>query len=282
MKKSLYFLGLAILILTSCSSDSESSEGSVIKKMVFKGDSVVYDYKADSFNFIYDNENRLLKINRGSQVHRSYEYSGDVISKINAYVFWNGDATPTLVDIIDFEYDSNNRLIKATSKSAESGDISFEYIFSYPGGNQVEFQIKVYTPPGDNNLESEGIATYDSETKNILHLEQNYYSDYLLENGNLSYSGSNETEFIYDDKLHPCTNIKGFKELALFNFFSYDSAVFTENFGVTNNLMGLTTSYLGDSETVYTQYYWTYTYGSLFPSKMVKNDSEDFSVLFYY
>ena len=284
MKKSIYFLALVFFILGSCSSDSESSEGNVVKRMVFKGDGVVYDYKADSFNFIYDNENRLLKINRGNQVHRSYEYSGDVISKINAYVFWNGDATPTLLNIISFEYDSNSRLIKATSRYAESGEISFEYIFSYLGENQVEFQIKIYTWSGDNDLASTGVATYDSETKNILHLAQNYYSSYLLENGELSFQGNNETEFIYDDKLHPCSNIKGFKELALFNYFSYDSDVFTENFGVTNNLIGITTSHTnpGESQTVYTQYLWTYTYGNLFPSKMVKNDNDDFEVHLYY
>ena len=75
MKKLLLVLSLLLFILSSCSSSSsgesqnETVQGPLISKMVYKGESVALDYKDYDFNFIYDSNQRLIRINRGDKVY---------------------------------------------------------------------------------------------------------------------------------------------------------------------------------------------------------------------
>lgn len=275
MKKLLILIAIITLFLSSCSSDSnENNQGNVVKKMIIKGETVSWDLKNYNFNFIYDNEDRLIRINREDKVYREFVYSGDLIVQIKYYVFWNLEPEPTLYSITNFEYDTFGRLIKAKTNS------EYEYYFNYTDENHIDFEIKIYTWPGTNNLYSTGTVNLDTNTYNILSTTQTFYQNYLNDDGLPQPSSTFSGGLIYDDKKHPCSGIKGYKQLALFNFFSFDNDFFIAGFGATNNLIASEQYWAGQPNVVNTL--WSHEYSGIFPSKAKKENSGDFKIYFYY
>ena len=282
MKKLLYLFAFLTVVLSSCSSEDETqNQGSLLKKMVYRGDNVSLSYRDFNYNFNYDDNDRLLSIDRDGAVFREYTYSNNLITEAKYYVFWNGESQSTLEYIFDFEYDSNNRLIKAT-RLYSSGYVSMEYIFDYIDATHANYTIYLYTWPGDNSLYKSGIITFDDITKNILNTTNLSYSNYLNQDGTINPQYPIiKVENNYDDKKHPCFNIKGFKELAFFNILNIDSTIFTENFGVTNNLVSVKQYPINEPNNIIYPA-WSYDYGDTFPSKSKKETSPDFNVFFYY
>jgi hypothetical protein len=281
MKKLFYLFAFFTGVLSSCSSEDETqNQGHLLKKMVYRGDNVSLSYRDFNYNFNYDDNDRLLSIDRDGAVFREYTYSNNLITEAKYYVFWNGESQSTLEYIFDFEYDSNNRLIKAT-RLYSSGYVSMEYIFDYIDATHANYTIYLYTWPGDNNLYKSGIITFDDITKNILNATQISYSNYLNQDGSVQVSSIYKVEHNYDNKKHPCFNIKGFKELAFFNLFNIDETIFTENFGVTNNLVSVKQYPINEPNNIIYPA-WSYEYGDTFPSKSKKETSPDFNVFFYY
>ena len=281
MKKLLLVLSLLLFILSSCSSSSsgesqnETVQGPLISKMVYKGESVALDYKDYDFNFIYDSNQRLIRINRGDKVYREYTYSNDLIIEAKYYVFWNGNSESELEDIFHFDYDSSNRLIKATTSS-------FEYIFTYTDSSHADYIMHIYSWSGDNHLYRTGAINFDSVTKNILSITNQNYAPYLGQNGLPQPSSPMyKQELFYDTMKHPCSNIKGYKELAFFNLMNMDVTIFTPNFGVNNNLKEVN-SYPIDQPSNNTSPVWSYEYGQTFPLKAKKLSSTDFNLVFYF
>lgn len=277
MKKPLFILSLLLFIMCSCSSGSgsenETVQGPLISKMVYRGESVNWSYRDYDFNFIYDGSDRLVRIDRGDKVYREYTYSNDLITQIKYYVFWNGGDEPELEDIFNFEYDLSNRLIKVTTWS-------FEYFFTYTNSSHADYVVHIFSWSGDNNLYRTGAINFDSVSKNILDVTNVNYENYLNQNGNPQpIYPSYKQEFIYDNLKHPCSNIKGYKELAFFNLMNGE--IFTPNFGVSNNLTAVNT-YPVDAPTDNTYPVWSYEYGETFPSKATKLSSTDFYLEYYF
>lgn len=281
MKKLLYLFAFFTVILSSCSSDNEENQGPLLKKMIYKGESVSLSYRDYNFNFNYDNNDRLLSIDRDGAVFREYTYSNDVITQVKYYVFWNGESQSTLEYIFDFDYDSTNRLTKAT-RYYTSGTISLEYIFEYIDSNNAEYTINCFTCPGDNILFKSGTIAFDNITNNILNTTQLSYANYLNQDGSVhAFYPIYKAENIYDNKKHPCTNIKGYKELAFFNLLNIDSTIFTSNFGVTNNLISIKKYPVNEPNNIIHPA-WNYVYGNTFPSKAKKESVEDSNIFFYF
>lgn len=277
MKKLLLILTPLLLVLGSCSnsSDSESEpvQGPLIKKMVYQGESVNWSYRDYDFNFIYDDNQRLIRIDRGDKVYREYTYFNDLITQIKYYVFWNGNNTSELEDTFDFEYDSSNRLVRVTTWS-------FEYLFTYTDSSHADFIIHIFSWSGNNNLYATGDINFDAVTKNILGVTRVNYENYLDINGNPeAIYPIYRQELTYDNLKHPCSNIKGFKELAFFNLMNGE--IFTPSFGVSNNLTAVNT-YPIDQPADNTYPVWGYEYGQAFPSKAKKLGSIDYNLVYYY
>lgn len=281
MKKLFYLFAFFTVVLSSCTSEDENqNQGHLLKKMVYRGANVSLSYKDYNFNFNYDDNDRLLSIDRDGAVFREYIYSNDLITQVKYYVFWNGESQSTLECFYDFEYDSMDRLIRVIRHNG-SGNIGDEYNFDYVDLNHANYRIYLYSWPGDNDLYLSGTITFDDITKNILSATQLSYANYLNQDGSVQVSSIYKVEHNYDDKKHPCFNIKGFKELAFFNLLNIDSTIFTENFGVTNNLISVKQYPINDPNNIIYPA-WSYDYGDTFPSKSKKETNSDFNVYFYY
>ena len=277
--KNLYcLLSLLSLFLISCSND-DSSQGNLITKMVYKGENVSWDYRDYNFNFIYDGNQRLIRIDRDGVTTREFIYTADLITEIKYYSFSNLNPVPDLNYVISFQYDSGNRLTQASSENSV-GDLVYKYNFNYTSENQAEFIFRAY--PGPNDISSTGTINFDHNTNNILDFVVYYYPNYLDEDGNLYPWASLEYELIYDTKKHPCSNIKGYKELAFFNYFSREGTIFTSNFGSTNNLLTVNHHPLGQPQNVASYPLWFFNYGNTFPSKANKVGNDNFNIHFYY
>lgn len=282
MRKALLFAMSLALVFTSCSSDENKSlQGELLTKMVLKGENVSLDYKNYDFNFFYSN-NKILRVEREGKLSREFTYSGNLISEIKDYVFWNLESEPTLESTIYFEYNNLNKLIKVTIVNEDTNVIKYEYLLDYISENVANYQIKIYTWPGDNNLFSIGQVTFDVNTKNILNKTITYYNQYLDQNGNpVPVTPSSKIQYFYDTKMHPCSNIEGFKELAFFNLNYEDTKFFTSNFGVTNNLLRTETHNLNTPNNIIVRDIWSYENGDIFPVTAKKNNI-DFRAYFYY
>lgn len=279
--KNLYCLiGVLSLFLISCSND-DSSQGELITKMVYKGENVSWDYRDYNFNFIYDGNQRLIRIDRDGVTTREFTYAADLITEIKYYSFSNLNPVPDLNYVISFQYDSENRLTQASSKNS-AGDLLYKYNFNYTNENQAEFIIRAYGRLGNNDIYSTGTINYESNTNNILNVVQYFYGAYLAEDGIAYPSGDLVHELIYDTKKHPCSNIKGYKELAFFNYFKSEGTIFTSNFGSTNNLLTVNYNPLNQPQNVTTYPLWLFNYGSTFPSKANKVGNDNFNIHFYY
>lgn len=277
MKKLLLILSLFLYVFNSCSSpsSSENIENRLISKMVYQGESVNFTYRNFDFNFIYDNSERLIRINRGDKVYREFTYSSDLIIEVKYYVFWNGNSQSTLEDILHFDYDSTNRLIKVSTAN-------YEYNFNYTDLNHADYTVNTFSTAGNNNLYLSGTINFDNVTKNILSATQVGYQVNLGQNGNpIPNYPIYKDEFIYDNKKHPCSNIKGYKDLTFFNLLNMNLTIFTDNLGASNNITAVK-NYPIDQPNNDTYQVWSYEYGQTFPSKAKKLGSADFKLVFYF
>ena len=118
MKKLFYLFSAIALTLTSCSSedDSNNASGTLLTKIIETYD----DGTVETIRFEY-NGNKITRqySDLDDRDETIYTYTGDLITK-EEYFF--DDGIDSFEEVIIYEYDSNNRLIKSirTDESADS------------------------------------------------------------------------------------------------------------------------------------------------------------------
>jgi hypothetical protein len=187
MKKILYLLSIAFIMLQSCSSDnnsenSNSSGNMLLKRLEYSDISVpiYFIYNGTKLNYFSYGETGLLK--------KQFTYSGDLITK--AEWFENGVATGEK----DTYFYSNN--ILSEHRKYSPGAV-LERIYKY-----------VYNSDGTIDLTSE------NSNGDII----NFAKLYLDPNGNVINSESSSSVFVlfeYDNKNNPYRNITGYSEIFL-------------------------------------------------------------------
>lgn len=209
MKKILcLFSALSIVLMSSCSSDDSSTEGSdallptkIVQTSVVDGESGTLDY-----TFTYDG-NKLKQVSLSDASKYVYTYTGDLITKVEEF---------------------------------KSSELQSTDVYAYEGGKLVS-KLTTYafgtTPPQKLTFVYNANGTVNANQSEIINKQEIKYDTttlYTFANGNII-----STEYIdgekekitstFDDKKSPFTNITGAKLLLdldeNFDFYSANNTV---------------------------------------------------------
>lgn len=181
MKKIILCLSLVAISVTSCSTDSGSSDQSndvLVKKIVYHD--VTDDY-TETVEYTY-NGNKLIKGVYDDGSVENYTYNGNLITKIE--FIEDGEVTYTET----FSYDSNNRL---TAYHALEDGLDDQETFVYNADGTVTSTIGT------------GIAA----SERTLHFENDELVS-IVETGGHTYN------YTYDTKNSPFRNVTGYDKIA--------------------------------------------------------------------
>jgi len=200
MKKLLYLFSAVALTLTSCSSDDDSNDSSII--LVTKTIETFDDGSTITTNFLY-NDNQLVEWNDSDERETfTYDATGKIVS---GKYYFDGDSFN-----IDYTYDSQNRLIEIRNNDTEE---IFEYVYN-TNGTITEIRK-------DFDLNIDESATYSITNGNIMSI---MYT--------ISPSPITSANYSYDNLNNPFANIHLPYQLFL-NYF--DENKNNELNGVINN-----------------------------------------------
>lgn len=195
MKKLLYLFSAVALTLTSCSSedDSNNSSGTLLTKIIETYD----DGTVETTDFEY-NGNKIVSVSSDLDLRDEtiYTYTGDLITK-EEYFF--DDGINSFEEVIDYEYDSNNRLIKSI-RTDEYGDIETDN-FTYNSNGTVSFTT---------------IANSTTKASGTIYFNGNQpYKKEITENPGTDFEVSWVEESTFDLKVSPFANVTGFYKIII-------------------------------------------------------------------
>lgn len=229
MKKVLFTLAIGLATLTSCESDSDSNNSNDNDVVLLTKNIDTYnDGSTTTVEYFYEG-NKLVRIAASDVFVDTYIYTDGVLTghEDTYYDLDENDDEVLVIDVSDFEYDSNNRLIKETVTYSEGG-----------------ITVNTFVHNADGTV-----------TKN--YGDGDRTSVYTIINGNLTkivYTDSDGGESsvttnTYDTKNQPFKNISNASTFLLLG-----------NYAFTNNQLSVTVtgsaSYPEDNEVI------TYTYNS--------------------
>lgn len=263
--RNLYFLlSLLSLLIISCS-DEDTPQGSLITKMKFIGSDFNDSYENHEFNLEYTEGNKLVRIIDFESDKKEFHYTGDLITKIDIWLFFN-NSDLNFERSIYLEYDNEDRLINIKVDISGDGTIQYIISFNYIDGNNANY---TYTDTFD--VIGYGTITFDDEDV-IERFDNSFFLGQIYQK---------ETTYNYDEKKHPYSGIRGFKELKLFNSFFgsiyhfghnlNDDYGFAPNWGTTKNVKSITTRTGVNLENIDMGNLFSYEYGNNdFPTKSNK------------
>ncbi|MFD2910025.1 hypothetical protein ACFSX9_14920 [Flavobacterium ardleyense] len=229
MKKLLYLFSAVALTLTSCSSDDSSdpttTEGTTLKKII----ETYSDGSIETTNFFY-NGNKIIKQTTDYGDEVQYTYTGDLITK-ERYLFEDGDSGDILEEIITYEYDTNNRLIKSTRTDED---------------NYVEVDVFTYNANGTTSF----VTTADGNTiaTGTIHYVGNQpYKKEIIQNEGDEFESTTTEVSTFDTKRSPYSNITGFSKTIIAS--PYTSRGYP---GIVNNPLLLTVNGISQESSSYT------------------------------
>jgi hypothetical protein len=235
MKKSLYLFTASLLVMTSCSSDGNSSDpvASILPK------TVSYSYPSyppnNSSSTVVYNGNKIVSI-KDVTFRTDYTYNGDVIVKTTSYDTESGKDVKVSEETYTY---TNNKL--ATSSYAR--DFSTEYA---SGKNKVR---SIFTYNTDGIITAESYYTYANEV-----IPESIEQVLTISNGNLVkrvISSSNDVRtdiYEYDTKNNPFKNVLGFN-LLLNNDIRVDFLLGDDLMVSVNNVVKHTSTRIYGSDT---------------------------------
>ena len=195
MKKLLYLFSAIALTLASCSSedDSNNSSGTLLTKIIETYD----DGTVETTDFEY-NGNKIVSVSSDLDLRDEtiYTYTGDLITK-EEYFF--DDGIDSFEEVIDYEYDSNNRLIKSI-RTDEYGDIETDN-FTYNSNGTVSF-----TTTANSNTIASGTIYFNGNQP---------YKKEITENPGTGFEVSWVEESTFDNKVSPFANVTGFSKIVI-------------------------------------------------------------------
>ncbi len=184
MKKLLYLFSASLLVLSSCSSDDDTTATVLVKKVSYV--SIGESYTVD---FTYSGNKIVSNVNNYGE-KTTFTYTGDLITKIvdtddkgnvdytTEFTYTNGKLTSEISLGTGDDYKHKTKYVHNTD-----GTISFE-----------EFRVAVAT----GKEEEYGIGKYTFKNGNLVKKEKSYY-------------GTNSSEtYEYDAKNNPFKNVVGF------------------------------------------------------------------------
>lgn len=195
MKKLLYLFSAIALTLTSCSSDDDSnnSSGTLLTKIIETYD----DGTVETTDFEY-NGNKIVSVSSDLDLRDEtiYTYIGDLITK-EEYFF--DDGIDSFEEVIDYEYDSNNRLIKSI-RTDEYWDVETDN-FTYNSNGTVSF-----TTTANSTTIASGIIYFNGNQP---------YKKEITENPGTAFEVSWVEESTFDLKVSPFANVTGFYKIII-------------------------------------------------------------------
>lgn len=195
MKKLLYLFSAVALTLTSCSSDDDSnnSSGTLLTKIIETYD----DGTVETTDFEY-NGNKIVSVSSDLDLRDEtiYTYTGDLITT-EEYFF--DDGIDSFEEVIDYEYDSNNRLIKSI-RTDQYGDIETDN-FTYNSNGTVSF-----TTTANSTTIASGIIYFNGNQP---------YKKEITENPGTAFEVSWVEESTFDLKVSPFANVTGFYKIII-------------------------------------------------------------------
>ncbi len=222
MKKFLFFVSVLSLAFTSCSGDeSNNVNGSVVNKISFHNEG------SDGRNYFlsYSEDQKLIEFDDRVAYKKVFNYTGDLITSINLYGNVNG--SPYVLQAnYNFEYDNQGRLL------------SFQHLENMLSFDRLEINYLDDTTANFTQYEIDFQNQLNViATGKIIFNENNVLSYTISNNSNYTY----ESIFNYDNKQHIFSNVKGYRELMLFNIFAFDifSDGISPHMGTTNNLISV-------------------------------------------
>ena len=233
MKKLVCLCAFSTLLLTSCSSGSDSSTTTESDVLVTK---TVENYALDgstvTTNYTY-NGKKLVKSTDSDGYHKDYTYTGDLITKIETI----DDSNATLMQEQTFTYNASGQLVTYIIKDFDSGEGDREtYVYNSDG------TISTAAYSGNLTTQTNSVST------GVVH----FTIGEVTSVNNIETLGgtTSTTTYTYGTKNHPFKNITGYDKIS---FIDSDAA------GITHNV--LTQSYTSGSQTDVTTT--TYTYNAL-------------------
>jgi hypothetical protein len=195
MKKLLYLFSAIALTLASCSNDDDSnnSSGTLLSKTIETfGDGTI-----ETTDFEY-NGNKIVSVSSDlySRDETIYTYTGDLITK-EEYFF--DDGIDSFEEVIDYEYDSNNRLIKSI-RTDQYGDIETDN-FTYNSNGTVSFTTNV-----NSTRKASGTIYFNGNQP---------YKKEITENPGTAFEMSRVEESTFDLKVSPFANVTGFYKIII-------------------------------------------------------------------
>ena len=185
MKKLLYLFSASLLVLSSCSSDDDTTATVLVKKVSYV--SIGERYTVD---FTYSGNKIVSNVNNYGE-KTTFTYTGDLITKIvdtddkgnvdytTEFTYTNGKLTSEISLETGADYKYKTKYVHNTD-----GTISFE-----------EFRVAVATGKEE---EYGDIGKYTFKNGNLVKIEKSYY-------------GTNSSEtYEYDAKNNPFKNVVGF------------------------------------------------------------------------
>ncbi|WP_445455448.1 hypothetical protein [Flavobacterium sp. HNIBRBA15423] len=233
MKKFLTVLSAITLVFTSCSSDDspseETSSGSLLTKIVETYD----DGTVETIEFEY-NGNKIVRQTSDLDVRDEtiFTYTGDLITK-EEYFFDDGEGY-TMEEVISYEYDSNNRLIKS---SRASTGLAEEDIFTYNSNSTISFTT-TSTTTSPSTIVATGIIYLNGDQP---------YKKTITEYPGTIWESSRVEENEFDDKVNPLINVVGLSKTLIAcpkYIYGYD--------GVSNNNLNFKRDNVLEESSTYT------------------------------
>ena len=195
MKKLFYLFSAIALTLTSCSSedDSNNASGTLLTKIIETYD----DGTVETVRFEY-NGNKITRqySDLDDRDETIYTYTGDLITK-EEYFF--DDGIDSFEEVIIYEYDSNNRLIKSI-RTDEYGDIETDN-FIYNSNGTVSF-----TTTASSITIASGTIYFNGNQP---------YKKEITENPGTTFEISWVEESTFDNKVSPFADVTGFSKIAI-------------------------------------------------------------------
>ena len=195
MKKLIYLFCAIALTLTSCSNEEESnnSSGTLLTKIIENYD----DGTVETIRFEY-NGNKITRIysDLDDRDETIYTYTGDLITK-EEYFF--DDGVDSFEEVIVYEYDTSNRLIKSI-RTDEYGDVETDN-FVYNTNGTVSF-----TTTANSTTIASGTIYFNGNQP---------YKKEITEEPGTAFEVSWVEESTFDLKVSPFANVTGFNKIAI-------------------------------------------------------------------
>ena len=195
MKKLIYLFCAIALTLTSCSNEEESnnSSGTLLTKIIENYD----DGTVETIRFEY-NGNKITRIysDLDDRDETIYTYTGDLITK-EEYFF--DDGVDSFEEVIVYEYDTSNRLIKSI-RTDEYGDVETDN-FVYNTNGTVSF-----TTTSAGLTVASGTIYFNGD--------QPYKKEITEDPGTASAISWTEIT-TFDNKVSPFANVTGFSKIVI-------------------------------------------------------------------